>query len=68
MKVKVESCWNGGDRHYFRLTFPCQNTTVRESVACVKGTDWDREYATIALNLLEHVYGITRRSVRFDVH
>lgn len=68
MKVKVESCWHGGERHTFRLTFMCQNRPTREEIACVEGTYWDREYATIALNILEHVYGLTRRNVRFVVH
>ena len=61
MRIKVESCWNGGDRHYFRLTLPNGD---RESIT---GYTWTRSTATEALDLLESLYGYIRRSIRFDV-
>jgi len=58
--VKVEQCWNGGNRHSFRLTMPSGH---RESVT---GGAWTRQVASEALNIVEHVYGYDRRSVRFS--
>ena len=61
MRVKVEQCWAGGDRYNFRFTLP---DGKRESLP---GYKWGRDVASRALDLLEHVYGLTRRNIRFDV-
>lgn len=61
MRIKVEACWGGHENHCFRLTLPDGR---RESV---RGNVWDRAAATEALNTFETLYGIPRRSVRFDV-
>lgn len=61
MKVRVEACWNG-HKHYFRLTIPPKSS--REFVVAEQ---WGRKEATEALDLLEYVYKIPRKSVRFDV-
>jgi hypothetical protein len=63
MKVKVEACWSGGDNHYFRLTMPDGS---RESVTPDEPMIWSRKTATEALNVLESVYHVERRKVRFD--
>ena len=59
MRIQIERCWSGGDRFTFRLTLP---DGAREYV---RGEVWNQETATEALNLLERVYGLARRSVRF---
>jgi hypothetical protein len=59
MTVKVESTW--GSHEGFRLTMPNGD---RETL---RGFRWTRKLATQALDLLEHVYGFQRSSVRFDV-
>ena len=61
MKVKVEACWDGKAR-YYRLTMP---GGARERI---NREVWDRKAASEALNLLENVYHLPRRSVRFNVH
>ena len=61
MKIKVESCWSGCDRFYFRLTLPHGG---RERI---EGETWTRETARRALDLLESVYHLPRRNIRFDV-
>lgn len=61
MKVKVEACWAGSDKHRFRLTLP---GGARESVP---GDTWNRAKAKEALDLLEQVYGLPRSKVRFQV-
>lgn len=60
MKVKIEHCWGGG--HTFRITLPDGS---RESIRDPGG--WDRKTASKVLDLLEHVYKLKRRSIRFDV-
>lgn len=65
MKVKVEACWAGGERHYFRLTLPDGR---REQVTPASPQHWDRAVATEALDILENVYHLDRSKVRFDHH
>lgn len=60
MNVEVERCWGGNNRCYFRLTLPDGS---RETVT--GGSWWTRATATEALNLLEVLYGVQRRGVRF---
>jgi len=62
MTVKVEACWGGGDNFYFRLTLP---NGTREFVS---GDTWNRSKASAARDLLENVYHIPRRNVRFAIH
>lgn len=61
MQIKVEACWNGHS-HYYRLTMPGGGREI------VHGYVWTRGVATYALDLLERVYGFTRRNVRFIHH
>ena len=58
-RIKVEACWGGGERHYFRLTMP---GGYREFVT---GYRWTRRQAKNALDLAEHVYHMDRPRVRF---
>lgn len=60
MIVKVERCWS-----FFRLTMPNGKRTFIDYNDS-QGDFWCRYYATQALNVLENVYGFTRRSVRFE--
>jgi len=61
MKVKVETCWNGGDNYSQRLTLPDGR---RYSV---RG-DWTAEVKREARRILEVETGIPATSFRFDVH
>jgi hypothetical protein len=66
MKIKVESCWAGNSNYNFRLSWVDGGKAFRESITCVDGEDWDRSYAIQALNLLENVYGLERKRIRFE--
>lgn len=66
MKVKVEQCWHGGEKFSFRLTFKDRSGRFRRE--SVLGCDWVRSVASEALDVLEHLYGVSRRVVRFDFH
>lgn len=46
----------------FRLTFRCNGRKMTEYV---RAEDWTRSAAADALDLLQYVYKVTRRSVRF---
>lgn len=63
MKVAVRHEFTNSMR--FRLTFrfrlPCTNLCVEY----VRSEQWDKKTATEALDLLQYVYGINRRNVRF---
>jgi hypothetical protein len=61
MKIKVEAC--SGSDHYYRLNIPHNGRVCREFV---KGETWGRREATEALDMLEALYHLNRRSVRFD--
>lgn len=61
MTVYVDHCWSGGNNYKFRLDFKGN----REVISCSPGDYWDRSYAKTALDLLQNVYGINRRRVRF---
>ena len=63
MKIRVERC-SGGQKSYFQLTLPCGS---REFVSNPHEGWWSRSHATDALNLLTRLYGVNRRSIRFDV-
>ena len=58
-RIRVEQCWSGGDKFSFRLTFPAGS---RESV---RGDTWTRAVAAEALDIAEHLYGMSRSRVRF---
>lgn len=58
MLISVERCTK-----YFRLTLPCGG---REFVSYRLGEFWTRAHATEALNVLQHVYGFSRKAIRFD--
>ena len=58
MKVKIQRCWAGGEKFYFRALI-CGGLLVRHD-----GSGWNRKTATEMLDLLE-VHGFDRSSVRF---
>lgn len=64
MKVKVEGCWSGGEKFSFRLTF--KDRWGRWHREGVSGQDWTRKIASEALDILESLYNIPRRTVRFS--
>jgi hypothetical protein len=57
MKIKTEAC--NGDKPYFRINIP---GVGREYVM---GEYWTRAVAKQALDLLERVYHLKRRNIRF---
>ena len=64
MKVYVEHCWGGNNKFYFRLTFQHEGRSVREHVGFHDG-NWDRATAIEAKDLLERVYKLNRKNIRF---
>ena len=58
MIVKVEKCWAG--QEVYRLTLPDGS---RERI---NRDTWNRQAASEALDLLEHVYHLERRKIRFQ--
>lgn len=65
MIVKVEACNAGGDT-YQRLTIPQSNgQSARERI---NSESWNRAAEREALSLLENVYHIKRKTVRFQIH
>ena len=60
MTVKVELCWNG-KRHKFRLTLPDGSREWSDFPY------FNRPARVDALNLLENVYHLDRRKIRFQV-
>ena len=62
MKVFVEGCCGANFRFHHRLVFPWRGRWVRDSV---DGYHWNRSTAGQALDLLDHVYDLPRRGVRF---
>jgi hypothetical protein len=67
MKIKVEACWGGGQRHFFRVTLPKSAGFRNDAHEFVSGDAWNRATAKEALDLLQNVYHIPRHNVRFDV-
>lgn len=62
MTIKVDHVWNGRS-HLFRITLP---NGQRETILDPGG--WDKQTASTALNLLEDIYGLVRRNIRFVVN
>jgi hypothetical protein len=62
MKVFVEACWGSSSGFWQRLVFRQYGRVIRDSVP---GYLWTRAVASQALNLLESVYHLPRRKVRF---
>lgn len=61
MKVKVQYCFAGNSKYYFRLLV-CGGLRIR----CNDGDNWSRSYASKALDLLgQELPGISRKSIRF---
>lgn len=57
MKIKVESCFNG---HYV-----FQRLSWKDHYICIRDEKWSRKTAIEALNILENVYGLQRKTIRF---
>ncbi len=64
MLVKVESCWAGADRHYFRCSFMGDRVRIDNP----DGGAWERKHATELRNYIENHYGIDRNKVRIEHH
>ena len=62
MRVKVERIWPGDK---WQLSFAHNG---REAHEYVRAEQWTRKQSTEALNLLESVYGVNRRNIKFDIH
>ena len=61
MKVEVLKEFTGSMR--FRLVFKLPR--IGHCVEYVRGESWNRLTASDALDLLQYVYGISRKNVRF---
>lgn len=60
MKINVEFCNGGNNKFYFRLIF---KNGKREFV---NSESWNRKTASKALDLLQNVYGLKRKSIKFN--
>ena len=67
MKISVESCWGGGEKYYFRLSFLSYGKAIRETISCQPGDNWSRVYAKEAKDLVSLLYGVKRDTIRFDI-
>lgn len=68
MRVKVLHAWSGGHRRAYDLHWRDSHGLAhwqRIGVPC--DCDWNRRFAREALDVLEHVYGLKRRNIRFNV-
>jgi hypothetical protein len=61
MNIKVGQDFSGSLR--FRLTFNLP--VIGHCCEYVRGEQWDKKVASEALDMLQHVYGISRKNVRF---
>ena len=59
MTIRVEHCWGGGKRLYYRLTLPDGR---RETI---DGDSWTRKLAGYAKTMLSELYHVERGSIRF---
>lgn len=63
MRIKVERIYSRiGDQ--YRLTLP----DGERKFIIGNGGKWTRAHSRLALNVLEHIYGVKRRNVRFIHH
>ena len=63
MKIYIEHCYGGG--FYWRLNCP---GGMQERIADHDGRgQWTRAMACAALDILENLYGLNRKSVRFEI-
>lgn len=67
MKVRVERCWAGNSKYFFRLILP---NGMRESIRSDGNYSdwWSRRYAIQAKDMLCALYGAKRSSIRFEVY
>jgi hypothetical protein len=63
MQVHVSPAFSGSQRHRLVFTHKGQHCTEY-----VRAEQWSRNAATDALDLLQYVYGVSRKSVRFCHH
>jgi hypothetical protein len=63
MIIKVETVYKGAQNAY-RLSIPmCER---EPAIEFVRGDRWGRAQSKDALDLLEHVYGISRKKIKFQ--
>ena len=63
MKIRIEHCFGSG--FYWRMNCP---NGMREIIADKDGRGkWTRAMASMALDILENLYGLKRKSVRFEI-
>lgn len=60
MNVKVQRCWAGGNKYYYRALI-CGGLRVRVE----EGEHWNRKIASRMLDLISTETGLKRSSIRF---
>lgn len=60
MKVRIQHCWGGGEKYYFRALV-CGGLLLRVS----EGEQWSRSIAKRMLDLIAIETGLSRASIRF---
>jgi hypothetical protein len=60
MKIKVQTCWNGNNRFYFRAL-------IGGGILINVDEDpvWNRKIASLMLDEIERSCGVDRKTVRF---
>lgn len=61
MKVLIEPVFRGS----FRISFCVSKRHCVEFVTRTAGENWTRKHSTNALNLLQNLYHVNRKNVRF---
>lgn len=63
LRVTVTACWNG-HHNYFLVGYISRGNGFI-SACRIRSDHWGRKEATEALDVLEGVYGLERRKIRF---
>jgi len=70
MRVKVESCWSGGNNYHFRCTVVSgQHAGDRVNVGRNSdGDSWSRAASVELRDHLVNTYGVRRDSIRCEIY
>jgi hypothetical protein len=63
MLIPISLCF--GDELYYRIEFKTPDGRVVRERIPNGDVNWGRKHSIHALNLLEHVYGLKRKNIRF---
>lgn len=64
MIVHVDRCWGGNHKYYFELT-RADNGIAIFTIDNPDNDRWHRQHAKEALDLIEYLYKVKRKSIKF---